>query len=86
MIEYQEKEVNYTSVKIKLSMIKDEVDWDDLPLTTGSFLVAVTKKSGDIVNIPEVTGSLLNVFSAINDLGAEDYEVAAITQSRTIHD
>jgi hypothetical protein len=86
MIEYEEKTVSYTPVKIKLTVIKDEVNWEDLPIVTGSFSVTVVKNTGETETLPDVTGSLLNVFQVINELKVADYKVANIVQIRTIHD
>ena len=86
MIDYEEREVHYTPVKIKLSVIKDEVDWEDLPMTTGAFSVSVVKKSGEVITLPEIPGSLLNVFGAINELDVENCQVANVVQTKTIFD
>lgn len=86
MIEHEEKLTIYSPIKIKVTTISDKINFEDLASITGSFSLSMVKNSGEAEQLPEVTGSLLNVLDSVNNFDANNYKVAVIVQTRTIND
>jgi hypothetical protein len=80
MHQYVDKEIlSFTSFKINLTTI-NEVDWENLPLTIGTFSVALITLSGDRENLQKVEGTLVDVFQKINEFDNSKFQSANIIQ------
>jgi hypothetical protein len=72
MYTYHNKQPFDSTVKYNLTTFR-EVDWDNIPLTIGTFEVSLTKNNGRIEKLPVVEGTLLNVVVAVEKLGVDNY-------------
>ena len=59
----------------------EEIDFDHIPLCTGTFNVSLVRSSNEVITLPEVVGTLLNVVVALNKITDEDYTHAVVVQS-----
>jgi hypothetical protein len=57
-----------------------EVDWDSIPSTTGTFDVSLTKTTGEVEKLPVVEGTLLNVVVEVEKLNVSEYTTVDVVQ------
>jgi hypothetical protein len=59
----------------------EEIDFDNIPLCTGTFNISLIGPNNEITNLPDVDGTLLNVVLALNKFNVEDHTHAVVVQS-----
>jgi hypothetical protein len=82
MNSYNDKQLNDCKFKCNLTSL-EEIDFDNIPLCTGTFNVSLVNASNEITALPDVVGSLLNVVLVLNEFNVEDYTHAVVVQSAT---
>ena len=76
---YQNKHPFNSTLKYNVTALQ-EVDWDNIPSTTGTFDVSLTKTTGEVEKLPVVEGTLLNVVVEVDKLNVSDYTTVEVTQ------
>ena len=79
MYTYSNKQPFNSTLKYNVTALQ-EVDWDSIPSTTGTFDVSLTKATGEIEKLPVVAGTLLNVIVEVDKLNVSDYTTVEVTQ------
>jgi hypothetical protein len=76
---YHDKQPFDSGLKYNLTALQ-EVDWDNIPMTVGTFEVSLTKNDGKIEKLPIVEGTLLNVVVAVEKLEINNYTRVDVIQ------
>lgn len=79
MYTYRDKQPFDSALKYNVTALQ-EVDWNSIPSTTGTFDVSLTKNTGEVEKLPIVAGTLLNVVVEVNKLNVSDYTTVEVTQ------
>lgn len=79
MYTYSNKYPFNSALKYNMTALQ-EVVWDSLPSTTGTFDVSLTKNTGEIEKLSIVVGTLLNVVVEVNKLDVSDYTSVDVVQ------
>jgi hypothetical protein len=79
MYTYIDKHPFDSALKYNLTALQ-EVDWNNIPLVTGTFDVSLTKNTGEVEKLPVVEGTLLNVIVEVNKLSVSDYTTVDVIQ------
>jgi hypothetical protein len=79
MYTYNDKNPFDSALKFNVTALQ-EVDWDNIPLTTGTFDVSLTKTAGEIEKLPVVSGTLLNVVVEVEKLNVSEYTSVNVIQ------
>lgn len=80
MYTYNTAQLSDCKIKCNVTSL-EEIDFDQIPLCTGNFNVSLVNTSNEIIPLPAVIGSLLNVVLVLNKVNAEDYTHAVVVQS-----
>jgi hypothetical protein len=59
----------------------EKIDLENIPLCTGTFEVSLISTDNQVINLPNVVGSLLNVVLLLNSFDIEDYAHAVVIQT-----
>jgi len=59
----------------------EKIDLENIPLCTGTFEVSLIGTDNQVINLPNVVGSLLNVVLVLNSFDVEDYAHAVVIQT-----
>jgi hypothetical protein len=79
MYTYSNKQPFNTALKYNMTALQ-EVDWDSIPSTTGTFDVSLTKTTGEVEKLPVVEGTLLNVVVELEKLNVSEYTTVDVVQ------
>jgi hypothetical protein len=79
MYTYSNKQPFGGALKYNMTALQ-EVDWDSIPSTTGTFDVSLTKTTGEVEKLPVVEGTLLNVVVEVEKLNVSEYTTVDVVQ------
>jgi len=77
---YNNAQLNDCKFKCNVTSL-EEIDFDNIPLCTGTFNISLVSINNEITNLPDVDGSLLNVVLILNNFNVEDYTHAVVVQA-----
>ena len=77
---YNDAQLNDCKFKCNVTSL-NEIDFDNIPLCTGTFNISLVSPNNEITNLPVVVGSLLNVVLALNKFDVEGYTHATVVQT-----
>lgn len=79
---YNDKQLLDCKFKCNVTAL-EEIDFDNIPLCTGTFNASLVDTNGKVTVLPEIVGTLLNVVLVLNKFNVEDYTHAVVVQSAT---